>query len=51
MGETAPRAPVGGWGPQPPQKFGHAMGSSLLGNRYQGPDKTGLFEQINLLIF
>ena len=23
MGVAAPRAPFGGWGPGPPQKFGH----------------------------
>ena len=23
MGVAAPRAPIGGWGPGPPQKFGH----------------------------
>ena len=28
MGAAAPQAPVGGWGPGPPQKFGH--GPSLL---------------------
>ena len=32
MGVAAPRAPVSGWGPKPPQKFCH--GFSFLGNCY-----------------
>ena len=33
MGVAAPRAPFGGWGPGPPQKFG-LTGPSLLVNCY-----------------
>ena len=31
MGEAVPRAPVGGWGPGPPQKFSH--GSWFVGQQ------------------
>ena len=36
MGVAVPQALVGGWGPGPPQKFGHCTGPSLLVNCYLG---------------
>ena len=48
MGVAAPRAPIGGWGPGPPQKFGQLLSRNQVSQKNQGEPPPPPLKLLNI---